>query len=211
MKRQPEGIPAGGQFAPDRKGEPSGTLAATGTLQTGAPLDRLPLTVSARSTDWFRQLRQNPDEVDMDQDYQRGHVWGKNRQRLLIKSLMERVPIPAIIVNNRMEAGALDADGALDYRYAIVDGKQRATAIGDFMTNELDVPASWFLPAQVETSHTTDDGEYVSWDGLTTPGRRFFSNANVPVAEGQIGTLEGEKDLFDRINFGGVPQGESDL
>lgn len=34
-KRQPEGIPTGGQFAPDRKGEPRGSLLERSTISTG--------------------------------------------------------------------------------------------------------------------------------------------------------------------------------
>jgi len=67
------------------------------TLQTTAPLVELRTQSTARALSWFEQLADGDEtELDVNQPYQRGHVWDDNRRRLLIRSLMQGVPIGAI-------------------------------------------------------------------------------------------------------------------
>lgn len=90
--------------------------------------------------------------------------------------------------------------------YAIIDGKQRVSTIVGFANDEFAVPAEWFPGERVVESK---DG-MVTFSGLSPAGRRFFQNGNISCSETRVPTVEAEREIFDLINFGGVPQGESD-
>lgn len=182
------------------------------TLQTPAPLKRQALSSGNRSIGWIRMLVNSPADVDLEPPYQRGDVWGIRRRRNLIRSLMLSVPIPSIVVNNRMEAKFAEPgyDSNRNTATAVIDGKQRVTTIMMFFADQLDVPASWFDPDYIVHTHETVDGPYVYYSGLSRRSQLRFENCPVAVSEGVYATLEAEAELFDLVNFGGIPQGESD-
>lgn len=130
----------------------------------------------------------------LDPPYQRGDVWGDQRRRNLIRSIVLGVPIPSIIINDRMSAR-----WAKDYTLAVIDGKQRITAVLRFMQDDLDVPGEWFgMQGDVKFSMLSDRS------------KRGFHNHPMAFTEGQLGTLEEEQQVFDLVNFGGLSQGEQD-
>ena len=201
-------------------------MAGMTTLQTTSPIRRMTMQTTNRPAGWLIGLAdRDPHGLDMDQPYQRGLVWGETRRRLLIQSLLEGVPVPSLIINDRFTAaerapgGVLgqrefdDREGGRNWAYAIVDGKQRASTILAFMRGQLTVPASWFSPADVdpEAIEQTDDGPYVRWAGLSQRMKRFFDNSPIGVCEGRFATMAEEREIFNRVNFGGVAQGDSDL
>lgn len=150
-------------------------------------------------------------EMDIDAPYQRGHVWGEARQRALIESVLDGTPIPAIILNDRFNAGFKEASYPKErtWAYAVIDGKQRVTALRAFTDDKFTVPADWF-----EEKDIVDEArgkENIVYSELTIAFRRGFTMNTVPVAEGRFDSLEGEKQVFDRVNFGGVAQGDSDF
>ena len=171
-------------------------------------LTKLNLRISGRPV---MTLLDADNEFDMDQPYQRGLVWGEDRKRALIESLLDGTPIPAIIMNNRW-AGGFKEDGYSAERltaFAIIDGKQRVTAIQNFVADKFTVPSDWFDTSDVkETAHGKED---IVWSDLTVAAQRGIKMYPIPVAEGSIDSLEGEKRIFDRVNFGGVAQGDTDL
>lgn len=64
--------------------------------------------------------------VDLKPEYQRRFRWDKKKQSKLIESFLMNVPIPSIFLNED------------DYgKYSVIDGKQRLTAVHDFLTNKL--------------------------------------------------------------------------
>lgn len=151
------------------------------------------------------------EEMDLDAPYQRGHVWGQDRQRSLIESVLDGTPIPAIILNDRFNAKFEEAGYSRDrnWAFAVIDGKQRVTALRDFTSDKFTVPAEWF-----EKKNIVEDArgkENIVYSELTIGFRRGFTMNTLPVAEGRFDTLEGEKQVFDRVNFGGVAQGDSDF
>jgi len=139
-------------------------------------------------------LKHYEGEMDLNPPYQRGDVWGVTRRRSLIRSLMLGVPIPALVINDRFSA-----TGDMSTGYAVIDGKQRITAFLMFYRDELKV-----------------DGELFGLEGMVTFSelpenmQRHFSCLPIPVCEAQIKTIDGEREVFDLINFGGLAQGESD-
>lgn len=222
--RVPSGVPAGGQFAANRHPEADIELSEPErvTMQTDAPIQRVTMTTTNRPLAWLFDMdrRDDGDALVMDQPYQRGLVWGVARKQKLIRSLLEGVPIPSLIVNNRFGAAVMqrnatrefdDREGGKNWATAVIDGKQRVSAFLGFARDEFAVPASWFPAEEVKTSEDTDDGPYVRWSGLSDRMRRLFQTTPIGVTEGKFATLAEEKEIFDRVNFGGVAQGESDV
>lgn len=65
-------------------------------------------------------------------DYQRGEVWNAEKKTAFIESLYMEIMIPPIYVVE------IPSDSPLDgVRYEVVDGKQRLTAVREFITDKL--------------------------------------------------------------------------
>ena len=156
-------------------------------------LKRLSLSQTNRPVDVFSYWV-NEGYLELNPPYQRGDVWGQIRQRNLIRSLMIGIPIPSIIVNDRFAANWGE-------EIAIIDGKQRITAILRFLDSELHVPAVWFGFA--------GSGD-ISYKFLSLAQQRRFRNIPMSVCEGRLESLGAEQEVFELVNFGGVPQGQSD-
>lgn len=165
---------------------------------------------TSRPVDFFLDRVDGDSRLDMDQPYQRGVVWGVKRKRNLIKSILMGVPIPAIVINDRFDAGFKHPGYTRErnWMYAVVDGKQRVSAIQGFATNQFWLPREWFYDEPIPGGLARD--QIVYWDDLEQRHRRGFQNNSIPVAEGQFKTLAQEEELFDLINFGGLAQGEVD-
>lgn len=138
----------------------------------------------------------------LDPPYQRGDVWGLKRRRNLIRSLLMAIPIPSIIINQRL----LTDTWGNDYRIAVIDGRQRITTVFKFVDGEFSVPAEWFAERDVIEQK---DGE-VFFSGLAIPRQRKLLNGPVAFCEARAENLEQEQHIFELINFGGLAQGEVD-
>lgn len=156
-------------------------------------LERLPITYTNRPLEVLRHWMKD-GYLHLSPPYQRGDVWGTARQRNLVSSLLLGVPIPSVVVNDRMAANWGDD-------IVVIDGKQRIGAILAFFESRLSVPAEWFGV----------DGSQVVYGDLVLPQRRRFNNLTLGVCEAALGSIEQERQVFDLINFGGLAQGESDL
>lgn len=161
-------------------------------------LQRLRLSATNRPLEVIRYWH-DENGMLLSPPYQRGDVWGKTRQRNLIRSILLGIPIPAIIINDRASAGWDEMISC-----AVIDGKQRITAILAFLKGELGVPAEWL-------GVCGDENGLVHYPYLPLPTQRHIKNFPLPFCEGQLGSLEAEREVFELVNFGGVPQGESDL
>lgn len=155
-------------------------------------------SASARGLSFFTQDDLRP-HLDLNAPYQRGLVWGVTRKRNLIRSLLSGIPVPSIVINDRsVRFEGWDAER--DPFYVVVDGKQRITALRDFVDGKFSVPGHWF----------DVDADEVRFTELDKPAQRKFMHRPIAVSEAKLATLDEERDMFDLINFGGVPQGEID-
>ena len=148
--------------------------------------------------------------LELNPPYQRGDVWGTKRRVNLIRSILLGVPIPSIIVNNRMHGAEgsrySDFSNSDDWQYAVIDGKQRLTSILMFLDSRLAIPTEWIDPALIE--HKV--GATVRYSDLTLSGTRHFKNHSMAFSEGALRTIDEEQEVFDLVNFGGLKQGEVD-
>lgn len=157
-------------------------------------LKRLELFSHNRPLDVLMHWSKNGDLL-LNPPYQRGDVWGPTRRINLIKSLLTQIPIPSIIVNDRFRAKWKGKD----WQFAVIDGKQRITTILMFLNSEFGVPGEWF-----------DMPQEVLFRDLDIVVQRGFRNRTIAISEGVLESIEDEKTVFELVNFGGVPQGESD-
>lgn len=156
-------------------------------------------SASARGMDFFAGDDFMREQLDVNPPYQRGLVWGITRKRNLIKSLLMGIPVPSIVINDRsVRFEGWDAE--TDPFYVVVDGKQRITAIRDFVDGKFTVPGHWF----------DVDADEVRFTELDKSAQRGFRHRPVAVSEAKLATLDEEREMFDLINFGGVAQGDTD-
>lgn len=137
--------------------------------------------------------------LNLDPPYQRGEVWGFTRKKNFIKSLCQGVPVASLIINDRTRS---EKWGYMNQGFlAVIDGKQRTIAILDFLNSVFAVPGEWF----------NEEHELVFFNQLSNAKQRGFKNQPIGVAEGSLESLDQEAEVFDLVNFGGIPQGESDI
>jgi len=180
----------------------------TTTLQTSAPLGNLNVQTLNRPVFELAHLAEER-QLDLAPSYQRMSVWSETQRRMLVKSLMVGLPVPAVVLNVR--AGRQWRDGG-DFAYALVDGKQRVESLLAWFRGELSVPASWFAPEHVVTTVDTEDGAYVTVDGLTPEEARYCKMTwALPCVETKLSTVAEEAQAFGLVNGGGVSQTEEDL
>jgi uncharacterized protein with ParB-like and HNH nuclease domain len=150
--------------------------------QTNRPID---------TVKWWRDT----GRMLLSPPYQRGDVWGTIRRQNFIKSVLLGIPIPSLIINDRTYGNWGD-----EITCAVIDGKQRITTLLMFFDGLLKVPGEWF----------GQSGE-VSYQDLSEVQQRRFSNIPIPFSEGGLSSEEEEREVFELVNFGGVPQGEMDM
>ena len=158
------------------------------------PLKRLQMSTTNRPLDVIRHWR-NEGLLMLNPPYQRGDVWGATRRVNLIRSILLGIPIPSIVINDRMNANWGDDE----YSYAVIDGKQRCQTVLMFMDNQLAIPGEW----------VGMNGDVLFGD-LRLPKQRSIKSHPLGFCEGSLKNLEQEFKVFELINFGGVPQGESE-
>lgn len=164
-------------------------------------LDRLPFTRMDRGIEFYVTT---DGDLDLSPAYQCGQVWDAARKRALIESVLRGIPIGALTLNDRSAAeAAVTADDPL---YAVIDGKQRITALREFVTGEFSVPSRWFPTEHLpEWAHTR-----VMFPHLSKSARRRFLNIPLPALVASVPTLAEEALVFGLINFGGIPQDTAD-
>ena len=127
--------------------------------------------------------------------YQRKLVWTLEEKRLLINSITNKYPIPAILVAERKEDGA----------YEIIDGLQRLHAIISFIENRYSnkhdnyFDTSEFPTAQLNAKQGLFDIE--STDKLITPKEvSTILDYTLAISIMRNTTKEEIDDVFSRIN-----------
>lgn len=91
--------------------------------------------------------------LDLDPDFQRGHVWSQETKIKFVEFVLRGGQFPAICFNSPVFGGEMKSRKCdLQDTVVLVDGKQRLTAILDFIDNKLPVFDGNFLH-DFEDSH----------------------------------------------------------
>ena len=107
------------------------------------------------------KLYRHRGEIDLSPEYQRGKVWSKDKQQMLIDTILEKMHIPPIYF--RVLKGE---------NYECVDGQQRCTAIFDFIDNKFplskkysgDLGGSYFKDLKKDLQDRIEDYELVVFE-----------------------------------------------
>ncbi len=131
---------------------------------------------------------------------QRSYVWEKARKSLFIHSLAIGIPIPSTYAK-RFDDGSGKRKGNV---YDILDGKQRFSAIAEFINNELTLTN---LPPVTFYNELTDEQEIENisnktFKELSEGLQEKIKNARISVVYFDNLTKEEERELFKRLNNG---------
>lgn len=204
-----------GKFATKPTADAAGGMdaleAATPTLQTDRPLERASLSAAHFTALNFVGIRDS-GLLELEPPYQRASVWTTDQQRNLVRSWCMGLPVPAVIINNRLMSNWEKVNGEEDFRTAVVDGKQRIETALAWFDSELTVPASWFPAPDVLATEATSDGPYVRFENLSRSAQRRMGNHfALPTAEARVDTMAAEAEIFSLVNGCGTAQTEADL
>ncbi|NRB18034.1 MAG: DUF262 domain-containing protein [Rhodobacteraceae bacterium] len=132
-------------------------------------------------------------KYNFDPDYQRKSIWSDEKKSFLIDSIIKNFPIPPIFLHQKID----NSSGAT--KYDVIDGKQRLSAIIDFLENKISI---------------SDEEEGSSLSGL------YFRDLDVPeyaeykkriwrytlsieyIDTGDKAVID---SIFDRLNRNGEP------
>lgn len=143
-----------------------------------------------------RKCDKTPPLLKLDPDFQRlGNVWEEKQKSELIESIIMGIPLPLIYVKE-------DDRGV----YIIVDGRQRLTALFQFMNNE-------FPLQKLSVLKGLNDAYFGEISDSGVKHEKYLSQAHQSKVEDCPLTLHVIKpptpdrvtfDLFDRVNRGGT-------
>ena len=145
------------------------------------------------------------DEFDAGQlapntEYQRGVVWQKRQQQMLIDSLLRGYHLPVFYFHVIRVSGK----HGTNTRFEIIDGQQRVSSIMGFVKGEfvlLDPAAASSRFAR----HLRDEPcewSNLAFDQLSPELREIFMSSEVTVAEIVDATINEARDLFVRLQQG---------
>lgn len=120
-------------------------------------------------------------------EYQRNYIYaekGGNKERAVIESLLKQYPLGLIYFNTVGED-----------RFEVLDGQQRITSIGRFVTNKFAI---------------MDNGNPMNFDSLPSDQQATILNSRLLIYECE-GTETEIKQWFETINIAGVPLNSQEL
>ena len=135
-----------------------------------------------------RMLIDFKDRITIDTEYQRGLVWSKAQKALLIDSILRGFDIPKIYLSKF-------PDGS-EHLFNVVDGKQRLTAIWDFVSDKFPLLKNLDeIPALGKISGAR-------WSDLSDIARDRLQFATITVTKIEDQTEEEVHELFLRLQKG---------
>ena len=136
------------------------------------------------------------DKIFLDPPYQRsGEIWNLYKKQLLIDSLINGFDIPKLYLHEYEKAQRMD--GRL-YKYAIVDGKQRFTAMWEFMSGGFNLSDEIQFLAE-----PTIRLAGLSYDDLSREHPRIharFTGRRLSVISIRTSDTDLIEDMFSRLN-----------
>ncbi len=157
-------------------------------------MSRFEINSMQRSSAW--SLYRMRDKIKMDPVYQRqGDIWSKSKRQLLIDTMVNGFDVPKLYLHKFQTP--LDEDGDT-FEYAMIDGKQRAEAIFDFIENRyaLDSTFQYMSDEDVELGGLT----YRELAKEHPDIKQDFDSFTLDVITIDTDDIELIEDLFSRLN-----------
>ncbi|WP_419873096.1 DUF262 domain-containing protein [Candidatus Pristimantibacillus sp. PTI5] len=144
-------------------------------------------------------------KYNYDPRYQRrDKVWGDERQSFLIDTIFKNYPIPPIFLHQRVDTKTGKT------KYDVIDGKQRLTAIIEFIENVIPLPEDF---SEGNADKEILNGKYfkdIDGDEYTEFREQFWTYV-IPVEYLDKVTGDMVDNIFDRLNRNGVPLNPQEL
>ena len=141
------------------------------------------------NSEWsIRMLADFRGRINLEAEYQRGKVWSKAQQALLIDSILRGFDIPKIFLRKL-------PDGS-PYLFDVIDGKQRLTAIWRFVNDEFP------LISKCKPFPKLGDLGGKRWSELPPEARDRLQFANMTVSKIDEATNDEIRELFLRLQKG---------
>ncbi|KAL0572507.1 hypothetical protein V5O48_009449 [Marasmius crinis-equi] len=160
-----------------------------------------PLKVSRNASYSIELLNQQlrNGQIDLSPDYQRDVVWTKDKQSGLIDSVFGNFHVPPVIFSVQM----LDNGSQ---KKTCIDGKQRLTAIQNFMEGKIPLKDRTGEKGFVRHVYYTDNPDVVVGSGrkylLPDSWRLIFQTKQVVCVEYDDIQYNQERDVFKRVQLG---------
>ena len=138
-----------------------------------------------------RRFDNNDKRVILDSDFQRGDVWGLERKAELIESVLMGLPLPIFYFNQ-------DKYG----RLIVVDGRQRLTALFEYMDNKFALKNLKILP-NVNGKHFSELPPILA---SRIEDYQVQAHVIMPPTPDRI-----KFDIFDRVNRGGMQLNKQEI
>lgn len=142
------------------------------------------VTRAQYSTLHIKRLVEDRKELIIDPDFQRGNVWAKKQGAELVESILMGIPIPVMYLFE-----------VKDGKKQVVDGRQRITAILDFLNDKLVLRDLKILPKYNDCKFSDLDAKM---QGIFEDSQMYFYIIQPPTPE------RVKYDIFDRVNRGGT-------
>jgi hypothetical protein len=139
------------------------------------------------------------NRIDVDPPYQReAGLWSPEKKQLFMDSILNQYDVPKLYFHDRSsEKGP--------WAYSVIDGKQRLTAIWDFMGGKVALAEDFKFTGDTSffegagTGPAASSSEFTSWNDTQ---KEYFKNQTIDV----VHVLEADEDdieeLFSRLNNG---------
>lgn len=142
------------------------------------------VTRAQYSTLHIKRLVEDRKELIIDPDFQRGNVWAKKQGAELVESILMGIPIPVMYLFEMR-----------DGKKQVVDGRQRISAILDFLNDKLVLKNLKILPEYNDCKFSDLDAKM---QGIFEDSQMYFYIIQPPTPE------RVKYDIFDRVNRGGT-------
>lgn len=142
------------------------------------------VTRAQYSTLHIKRLVEERKELIIDPDFQRGNVWANKQGAELVESILMGIPIPVMYLFEMK-----------DGKKQVVDGRQRISAILDFLNDKLVLRDLKILPEYNDCKFSDLDAKM---QGIFEDSQMYFYIIQPPTPE------RVKYDIFDRVNRGGT-------
>jgi uncharacterized protein with ParB-like and HNH nuclease domain len=135
-------------------------------------------------------------KYNYDASYQRGVIWSPEKKSFLIDSILKNYPIPPIFL--RM---IIDKDSG-DTKYDVIDGKQRLTAIKEFINGDISLPDDF--SDDILGNSELNGATFKDLDRFDKYKKQFW-RYRIPIIFIETDEEGIIKNIFDRLNRNGEP------
>jgi hypothetical protein len=147
---------------------------------------------STHPTTWFRD-RYLEGSLTIKPPYQRKPVWTARQKSYLIESLLLRLPIPELYIQE-----AHSPEGATSY--AVVDGQQRIRTVFQFMGSEIDPEEEQYNGFALDKLPATSPFHNITFQELSDADKAAFYGYSFTVRFLRTPSDDEVRDMFRRLN-----------